>query len=45
LKTTSVLRLHKLATIHSSSVVRHLGNLSPAMTLDVKSKLRALLDI
>ena len=29
LKVTSVLRLHKLATIHKSSLVRRLGELSP----------------
>jgi len=30
LKTRSVLRLHKLATVHTRNVVRRLGNLSPA---------------
>src|SRR5438128_7368678 len=29
LKTTSVLRLHKLATIHERSVVRYMGRISP----------------
>jgi mRNA-degrading endonuclease toxin of MazEF toxin-antitoxin module len=45
LKTKSVLRLHKLATIHSRSVVRHLGELSESTALEVDSRLRALLDL
>lgn len=43
LKTVSVVRLHKLATIHRRSVVRLLGHISPATALDVAIKLRALL--
>jgi mRNA interferase MazF len=43
LKTLSVLRLHKLATIHSSSAVRRLGTVSPAVATDVQAKLRSLL--
>lgn len=43
LKTRSVLRLHKLATIHARNVVRHLGVLSPAASVEVESRLRALL--
>jgi mRNA interferase MazF len=45
LKVKSTLRLHKLATIHAASLVRHLGALdSPAIT-DVSSKLRDLLKL
>ncbi len=45
LKVPSAVRLHKLATIHSSSVVRHLGFLEPVQQTDVTAKLRALLKI
>jgi mRNA-degrading endonuclease toxin of MazEF toxin-antitoxin module len=45
LKTQSALRLHKLATIHTSAVVRRLGNLSPATVSEVDQKLVALLGI
>lgn len=45
LKTTSVLRLHKLATIHARNVVRRLGTLSPATGLEVDQRLRALLNL
>lgn len=45
LKTKSVLRLHKLATIHARSVVRHLGALSPTTAQQVDDRLRALLDL
>jgi mRNA interferase MazF len=45
LKTRSVLRLHKLATIHTRSVVRHLGTIAQATSLEVKEKLRALLEL
>ena len=43
LKTASVLRLHKLATIHGSMIVRHLGNLPNAQKTNVAAKLRDLL--
>lgn len=43
LKTKSIVRLHKLATVHSRSVVRHLGSLSPAAAAQVDDKLRAVL--
>ena len=43
LKTTSVLRLHKLATIHGRSAVRYLGKLPAALGAEVAAKLRALL--
>jgi len=45
LKTISVLRLHKLATIHQRSVVRRLGQISAATEAEVASKLRALLGL
>ena len=45
LKTVSVLRLHKLATIHTRNVVRHLGVLSPAAASEVDGKLRRLLSL
>jgi mRNA interferase MazF len=45
LKTASVLRLHKLATIHSRNVVRRLGVLSGAMASEVDGKLRGLLNL
>ena len=44
LKTTSVLRLHKLATLHSRSLARFLGRMPPAPLGDVRAKLRALLN-
>jgi mRNA interferase MazF len=43
LKTKSVVRLHKLATIHRRNVVRHLGSLAPTTASEVDDKLRALL--
>ena len=45
LKKASVLRLHKLATIHVTSLKRHLGAL-PNATLDtVSEKLKAMLGV
>ncbi len=43
LKTASVLRLHKLATIHASMIARHLGDLPDAQKPAVAAKLRDLL--
>jgi mRNA interferase MazF len=43
LKTLSALRLHKLATIHCSSLVRHLGALGQSTQSTVTNKLRELL--
>lgn len=43
LKTASVLRLHKLATVHGSMIVRHLGDLPDAQKPAVAAKLRDLL--
>ena len=45
LKTLSTLRLHKLATIHCSSVARYLGTLDPSAQGPVASKLRDLLNL
>jgi mRNA interferase MazF len=45
LKTPSVLRLHKLATIHTRGVVRYLGALPAASQSVVAAKLGALLGI
>jgi len=45
LKTCSVLRLHKLATIHDSSLVRFLGKLDDAPLAQVTSKLKQLLGL
>ncbi len=43
LKTASVLRLHKLATVHGSMIVRHLGDLPDSQKPAVAAKLRDLL--
>jgi mRNA interferase MazF len=43
LKTTSVLRLHKLATIHCSSLARRLGAVGPGIQGTVAEKLQVLL--
>jgi mRNA interferase MazF len=45
LKTTSVLRLHKLATVHGRSIVRRVGSVSPTTAREVDVKLRALLEL
>jgi mRNA interferase MazF len=45
LKTKSVLRLHKLATIHQRTMVRRLGQLSPQVSADVDQRLRDLLGL
>jgi len=45
LKTVSVLRLHKLATIHARNVVRRLGVLSADASTEVDEKLRTLLQL
>lgn len=45
LKTLSTLRLHKLATIHCSSVARYLGAIDPTAKGPVASKLRELLKL
>jgi mRNA-degrading endonuclease toxin of MazEF toxin-antitoxin module len=45
LKSRSVLRLHKLATIHGSSIVRHLGTLPLNVRSEVEQKTRQLLHL
>jgi mRNA interferase MazF len=45
LKTVSVLRLHKLATIHATSIRRYLGRISEATQEEVNAKLSALLHL
>jgi mRNA interferase MazF len=45
LKTVSALRLHKLATIHTSSLARHLGALDGTAWTSVISRLKVLLKI
>jgi mRNA interferase MazF len=45
LKTRSVLRLHKLATVHARNVVRQLGTLPHTVSLEVKDRLRSLLEL
>jgi len=45
LKSVSVLRLHKLATIHGRSVVRRLGKVPPAVSVEVAAKLKTLLKL
>ena len=45
LKVASALRLHKLATIHASSLARRLGRVSSSTQKIVNEKLRALLNI
>jgi len=45
LKTVSVLRLHKLATIHLTSVQRYVGKISTPTQQAVDSKLRGILSL
>ena len=45
LRTASVLRLHKLATIHGRNVVRRLGVLSGKTAAEVDDKLRRFLNL
>jgi mRNA-degrading endonuclease toxin of MazEF toxin-antitoxin module len=45
LKQVTVVRLHKLATIHNSDVARLLGKLSPKTWTEVEMKLRLLLNL
>jgi len=45
LKTLSVLRLHKLATIHVRNIARRLGSLQPAAAEEVDNRLCVLLDL
>jgi mRNA interferase MazF len=45
LKVASTLRLHKLATIHGSSLARYLGTIDSATLATVVSKLKQLLGL
>ena len=45
LKTVSVLRLHKLATIHVTSLQRRLGSISATTQQIVNTKLRGVLKV
>ena len=45
LKTKSVLRLHKLATIHETSIARQLGSLPLTVWTEVEQRLRDLLGL
>src|SRR6185436_7362320 len=45
LKTVSTLRLHKLATIHSSSLSRRRGAIDSSTATEVANKLRSLLTL
>jgi len=45
LKTSSVVRLHKLATIHVSSLARYLGAIDASTRSAVADKLRDLLNL
>lgn len=45
LRAKTVISLHKLATIHSRSVVRRLGVLASTTAADVDNKLRQLLNL
>src|SRR5262245_34165946 len=42
LKTLSTLRLHKVATVHSSSIVRYLGDIDEQTKQSVAAKLKTL---
>lgn len=45
LKTLSVLRLHKLATIRTTSVRRYLGQITATTEAEVDAKLKMLLNL
>ena len=45
LKVISVLRLHKIATIHTSTVQRYIGTISPLLQQEVDTKLRQVLKL
>ena len=45
LKSRSVLRLHKLATVHRRDAVRKVGELSAVLMAEVEARLRALLKL
>jgi mRNA-degrading endonuclease toxin of MazEF toxin-antitoxin module len=45
LKQTTLLRLHKLATLHDTDLLRHLGQVSASTWNEVEVKLRLLLKL
>jgi mRNA interferase MazF len=45
LKQVTLLRLHKLSTVHDSDIIRHLGQVSAATWSDVETKLKLLLNL
>ncbi len=45
LKVVSVLRLHKIGTIHTSTLQRYIGFISPAVQQEVDTKLRTVLKL
>jgi len=45
LKVRSVVRAHKLATIHGTDVIRRLGIVSPTFFLEVQARLRIVLGL
>lgn len=45
LRMRSLLRLHKLGTLHESSMMRHLGAISPTTQAQVDAKLKLLLNL
>ena len=45
LKQVSVVRLHKLATIHTTSLARRLGQIEPKVHAQIHEKLKSLLNL
>jgi mRNA interferase MazF len=45
LKVTSILRLHKLATIHATGLARRLGAIPSQLSPEVSKRLRAFLNL
>ena len=45
LKAKSIVRLHKLATVHARDLVRRLGVLPPSLSPIIEQKLRTLLSL
>ena len=45
LKAKSLLRLHRLATVHQSNLLRFMGKISSGTQADVEAKLRLLLKL
>lgn len=41
----SILRLHKLHTVHGRTVGRRIGEVSPALAAEVSNRLRRFLDL